>query len=607
MSFLSPLALLLAGAIAVPLVLHLLRRKTGEPVEFPALRYLLRAQKEFSRTLKLRNLLLMLIRIAVCLALALAAARPIGRMIGGGHAPTAVAIVLDNSMSTSVVINGQPVLARLKDAAKAALARAASGDRAWLVTADGKVVGGEMAAVRDAVDRTEAFAGAGDVGAAVTRAVQLVEASGVPSHQVAILTDGQASSWPGVSALAGVSATVFAPSVAPPRNRAVVRALPEPPHWTPRGMIRASTSASDSATFRVVLGGKAIARGTTAPGAEVLVRLQPAERGWIAGSVELEPDELRGDDVRWFAAHIGAAPAVVADPGAGPFARTAVEALVQEGRVTRGSDVVIAGAEAARKPAVLFAPADPVQLGAANRALQRAAIPWRFGAVRTGQAPVRGAGLDGVSATKWYALEQVPAGADVTPADTLARAGGDAWAVAGDGYVLVASPLTAEATDLPLRAAWVPWIGAAISDRLGGDAGAVTDVAPSALVTRPSWSHELEWPDGTLHPATETRIRAPGRAGVYFWRRGTARGGALVVNPEITESDLTRLSPAAFAGRFSGAPVTILGEANPWIATVFAVTGRRALEGSFLAIALLLLAAEATVTRAVPEKGEDSD
>ena len=52
------------------------------------------------------------------------------------------------------------------------------------------------------------------------------------------------------------------------------------------------------------------------PGAEVEVRLQPTERGWIAGEVELEPDELRGDDVRWFAAHVGPAPAVIADQSA---------------------------------------------------------------------------------------------------------------------------------------------------------------------------------------------------------------------------------------------------------------------------------------------------
>jgi hypothetical protein len=106
------MALLLAGAIAVPLVLHLLRRKSGEPVDFPALRYLLRAQREFSRTLKLRNMLLMLLRVAAVLALAFAAARPVGRMIGGGHPPTALAIVLDNSLSTSAVVNGESVLAR---------------------------------------------------------------------------------------------------------------------------------------------------------------------------------------------------------------------------------------------------------------------------------------------------------------------------------------------------------------------------------------------------------------------------------------------------------------------------------------------------------------
>lgn len=607
MSFLSPLALLLAGAIAVPLVLHLLRRKTGEHVEFPALRYLLRAQREFSRTLKLRNLLLMLVRVAAVLAIALAAARPVGRMIGGGHPPTALAVVLDNSLSTSVVVNGQPVLATLKDAARAALAQAGSGDRAWLVTADGRVVGGDMAAVRDAIDRTEGFAGAGNLPGAVTRAVELVQSSGVPAKQVAILTDAQATSWPGVTLLAGVSTTVFAPATAPPRNRAVVRALPEPPHWTPRGTVRASTSASDSATFRVMLGGKVIARGTSAPGTEVSVHLQPGERGWMVGAVELEPDELRGDDVRWFAAHVGPAPSVSADAGAGPFARTAVDALVQEGRVTRGGDVVIAGAEAARRPAVLFAPVDPVQVGAANRALQRAGIPWRFGSPRTGPTPVRGAGLDGVTATRWYALEAVAGAGEVAPVDTIGTTGGDAWAVAGDGYVLVASPLTADATDLPVRAAWVPWLGAAISDRLGGEAGAVVDAAPGAIVPRPSWSRELEWPDGSVHAVADARLRAPVRTGVYFWRRGTTRGGALVVNPEVDESDLARVSGSALAARFGGAPLETFGDATEWIPTVFAVTGRRALEGSFLLVAALLLISEAFITRAVPEREGDPD
>ncbi len=598
MNFLAPLALVLAGASAVPLVLHLLRRRTGEKVDFPAIRYLLRAEREHSRQLKLRNLFLMLLRVCAVLALALAAARPIGRLAGSSHAPTAIAIVLDNSLSTSVVINGAPVLARLKDAARAAIGRANASDRLWLVTADSRVVGGSTGAVRAALDRTEALAGAGDLRAAVTRAAQLVRGGGLPSRQLAILTDGQASSWTSAVPLDGVAATVFAPALVPPKNRSVMSAVAEPPHWTPRGAVRAATTSTDSVTFRVALGTRAAARGIVAPGEDIVVRLAPQERGWMAGDVELEPDELRGDDVRWFAVHVGSAPGVTAEPGAGAFARTAVDALAQEGRVAAGNDIVIAGAESARRPGVFFAPTDPVQIGAANRALERAGIPWKFGAARSGPAPVTGAALAGVNAMRWYAIE--PRGAqEQGSVDTIAKVGSDPWAVSGDGYVLVASPLTAEGTDLPLRASWVPWLGAAIADHLAGDAGAITEAAPGANIARPSWAHELEEPDGTRRPVTEARLEAPTRAGVYFWLRGTQRAGALVVNPEVSESDLARLPIEQLKSRFSGAEVAATSDAGRWTTSAFSFSGRRALDGAFILLALLLLAAEAFVTRAI--------
>jgi len=603
-SFLSPFALLLASAAAVPLLLHLLRHRTGEKIEFPAVRYMLRAEREHSRELKIRNLLLMMLRVAIVLAIALAAARPIGRLFGGSHAPTALAVVLDNSLSTSAVADGSPVLARLKDAARGAVARATTGDRVWLVTADARVTGSTPSDVRGALDRAEPLAGAGDLRAAVARAVQLVKGSGIPAQQIAIVTDGQASSWSVAVPLDGVSATIFAPAIKPPRNRAVLRASAEPPHWTPRGAVRAATSATDSVTFRVAVGARATARGTAAPGSDIVVRLEPTERGWLAGSVELEPDELRGDDQRFFAVHVGAAPAVVAEQGAGPFARTAVDALVQSGRVSPGAEIAVTGAESARKPAVLFAPLDAAQLGAANRALERAGIPWRYAALRSGPAPVRGTGLSNVTATRWFALE--PRGTiDAGAVDTIARVGGEPWAVAGDGYVLVASPLAADATDLPLRASWVPWLGAAIADRLAGDAGAVTDVAPGVQVPRPVWARELEAPDGSVREVRDARIEAPARAGVYFWRRGAARAGALVVNPEAAESDLARATTAQLQARFTGGDATALADAPTWIASAFTVSGRRTLDSAFLWIALLLLAAEAVVARAPAQRRAD--
>lgn len=603
MSFLAPFALVLAAAASVPLVLHLLRRRTGEKVDFPAIRYLLRAEREHSRQLKLRNLLLMLLRVFAVIALALAAARPIGRFAGGSHAPTAMAIVLDNSLSTSVVVNGAPVLAKLKDAARSAIGRANASDRLWLVTADSRVVGGSASAVRAALDRADALGGAGDLRAAVARAAQLVRGGGLPSRQLAIVTDGQATSWASAVPLDGVATTVYAPSLATPKNRAVISAQAEPPHWTPRGAVRATTTATDSVTFRVALGTRAAARGIVAPGEDIVVRLAPADRGWLPGSVELEPDELRGDDVRWFAVHIGPAPAVSVVAGTGAFASTAVDALAQDGRVARGGDILIGGAESAKRPGVFFAPTDPVQLGAANRALERAGIPWKFGALRTGPAPVAGAGLAGVSALRWYALSPRTA-LEPGTVDTLASVGSDPWAVAGDGYVLVASPLATEGTDLPLRASWVPWLGSAIADHLSGDAGSITEAAPGANVARPAWAHELEEPDGNHREVAESRFAAPDRPGVYFWLRGTQRAGALVVNPEVGESDLTRLSVAQLEARFSGAEVIATDNASRWVASAFSFSGRRALDSSFLVLGLLLLAAEAVVTRAIAPKGD---
>ena len=142
------------------------------------------------------------------------------------------------------------------------------------------------------------------------------------------------------------------------------------------------------------------------------------------------------------------------------------------------------------------------------------------------------------------------------------------------------------------------------SRTISGDAGAITDAAPGANIARPAWARELEEPDGTRRPVLESRIEAPTRAGVYFRLRGQQRAGALVVNPEVSESDLTRLPIGALRSRFSGAEVAATDDAAKWTASAFSFSGRRALDGAFILLALLLLIAEAVVTRAVAPKEE---
>src|SRR4029077_2863171 len=113
-------------------------------------------------------------------------------------------------------------------------------------------------------------------------------------------------------------------------------------------------------------------------------------------------------------------------------------------------------------------PADPVKIGAANRALERLGVPWRFGTSRRGETTVSGAAprpsvgavadsqqagpfVDVAAIMRYELVAQ--SGAD---ADTVARVGREPWILAGPRYVIVGSPLDPAATTFPLRAPFVP-------------------------------------------------------------------------------------------------------------------------------------------------------
>ena len=591
MSFLAPLYLLLAGAVAVPLLIHLMRRRIGARVEFPAARYLERAEKEHSRTLRIRNLLLMLLRVLALIAIAVAAARPIARWIGAGHAPTAIAIVIDNSLSSSAVVNGRPLLDQFKTMARDVLSHATATDRVWLVGIDGRVRGGNAGLLREEIDRIEPIAGAGDPAIALTRAASVVRGSGLDAKQIALLTDGQRSEWQRAPSIPDAQLLVYTPPTPAPVNRAVTLAEARPVRWTPRGSVTTRFLSRDSTTYRITLNGRTFARGTAAPNEEVVVRTSPPERGWLAGTVELEPDELPGDNVRHFAVWIGAAPAVAVTPSVGPFVKSAIDVLRSSERIVDGHDInVVAADELTTVPALITAPIDPVRLGAANRALERAAIPWRFGARRSGESNVRGTGFDGVSATVRYDLV-AQAGA---VAETLAVVGRDAWVVAGPRYVLIASPLSPDATNLPVRAMFVPWLGEVLTERLVGEPGAILTAEPGASLPRPRWADAIELSEGQRTAIGES-IEVPTRAGTYFLTRASRRVGAVVVNPSAQESVLDRYRASELRERLGSERTLALQDAAAWATQTFRAAARRSLIDPALFFALVMLVIEAIV------------
>jgi hypothetical protein len=589
LSFLAPLYLALTSAIVVPLLIHLMRRRIGMRIEFPAARYLARAEREHSRTLRLRNLLLMLLRVLALLAIAVAAARPVARWVGSGHAPSAIAVVVDNSLSSAVVVNGHPLLDQFKGMARDVLGSATAADRLWLVTMDGKVRGGNAATLRDEISRIEPLAGAGDPSGTLGRAASVVRASGLEARQIALVTDGQRTEWQRPGALTDAQILVFAPNTTPPPNRAVTLAEARPVRWTPRGAVAARFLSRDSTTYRITLNGRTFARGTAAPNEEVVVHAQPPERGWVAGTVELEPDELAGDNVRHFAVWIGAAPGVALAPSVGPFARSAIDVLRSASRITDGKDIaIVTGDELSTLPALITAPTDPVRLGAANRALEKAGVPWRFGERRAGETSVRGTGLDGVTASMRYDLVAQPGAA----AETLAVVGRDAWAVAGQQYMIVASPFTPDATNLPVRAAFVPWLGSVLTERLVGEPGQVINAEPGSRLPRPRWADAVQTADGQRLALEET-IDVPTRAGTYFLSRGDRRVGAIVVNASSEESALDRYSEKDLRRQLGPTHAITAPDPAAWVAMAFRAAARRSLIQPALLFALLMLVVEA--------------
>src|SRR5436190_324248 len=225
-TFLHPLALVGLAAAAIPALLHLLERRVPPEAEFPPLRYLSEAERQNARRLKLRHLLLLILRTALIVLIVVAAARPLfpTQASGGSlHEPTALAVILDNSPSSGLVVDGRPVLERLKAMARGSLARATASDHLWLVLADGVARAGTREALLATVDSVGVSARRLDLTAAVGAATRLVDAEPLPAREVHVVSDLQRTALG--SGRAAVPRGVRVLALAPPSQAAPNRGV----------------------------------------------------------------------------------------------------------------------------------------------------------------------------------------------------------------------------------------------------------------------------------------------------------------------------------------------------------------------------------------------
>jgi hypothetical protein len=166
--------------------------------------------------------------------------------------------------------------------------------------------------------------------------------------------------------------------------------------------------------------------------------------------------------------------------------------------------------------------------------------------------------------------------------------------VAGPRYVLVGSPLVPDATNLPVRATFVPWLGSVLTERLVGEPGQAIDADAGAHLPRPRWADAIEGPDGRRTALGEF-LDVPSRAGTYFLTRGERRVGAVVVNAPADESTLDRYTAEELKARLHTDRTVIAPDAASWSTLAFRAAARRSLVEPALLVTLALLVVEAFV------------
>ncbi len=626
MGFLSPIFLVAGLAVAVPLILHLFHRHDAKRMVFPALRYLLRTEKEHARTIRFRQLLLLLLRITAILLLVMAGARPFIRGAGGVHDPTATVLIVDNSMSSGLIRGGGRVLDLLKAVALRSIDRASDEDRVWLIRAGepwGPAITGSRAEVRAAVQETEATDARGGLSNALERAVVLTSGAGLAAAEIHLISDLQATAFAGSglpSEAEPVPVVVFNEGPGGGENAyldslMIGGGLPPLANQRTRLAIRLAGDAdSADVPLRLVVADRIRGAATGGAGSSTLLPVGPFSSGYVEGYVETDPDDLRGDDRRFFAFKVRPVPTLATSGTAPFFLSEAIPVLVDAGRVSpapvRDAEILIsvAGAgmaEAARegRTVIVLPPSDPALLPRLNLALSSAGIPWRYepttslgeAGVTRWNGPVN---LENVRIRSHFSL--IPGSEGTTEGVLATLTSGDPWLVEGTtprgSYLLLASDLDERSTDLPLSAALMPLLEWMVS-RWGDPQMSQGGLLAGSPISPPPGTTDIRDPAGTLHPVDPTQPFAatPG-AGLYRYLAGDSTLQIVAVNAPREESLLTTIGTDELRDLLPG-PATLVSDSARWTRAVFSA-GQGPEIWRWLLIALVLVLVAETLVAA---------
>ena len=196
-------------ALTIPLVIHLLTRRTPRTLIFPTLQFLRAAVARQSRIYQWRHLLLLLVRTALVLLILVAFLKPV-LMQGAGAASRnhrggrAQIILMDVSASMGYTQGGGSPFAQARTAALKILDNFRTGDRVNLIRM-GRIPSGSLTEPSDSlfllrkdVQAARVTGEHADISAALAEAVRQLKAIPELPGQIFLISDFQRSNWSAV-------------------------------------------------------------------------------------------------------------------------------------------------------------------------------------------------------------------------------------------------------------------------------------------------------------------------------------------------------------------------------------------------------------------------
>jgi hypothetical protein len=224
LSFLSPLFLVGAAAAAIPIAIHLFHRRAEPVIEFAAMRYLRRAPVEESSRRRLRELILLALRVAAIVLLACAFARPYVSEGASAAGDAATVVLIDTSASVTAPSQFDRIRERAEQVIRQAppthaVAVLSFAHSTEVIAPLGRDRAGALAAIAE----LRPGAGATRYRAALERAGEVFSGR---EGRLVVITDLQQSGWDAV-ARGGIpeQVVVDVESIEPPASNVAVTSL----------------------------------------------------------------------------------------------------------------------------------------------------------------------------------------------------------------------------------------------------------------------------------------------------------------------------------------------------------------------------------------------